>query len=150
MEILDPGVAIGEPTWDDYWWVNYNVSVANSTSNRIDYHGVRNDATMNSGAGVGTKVSSGNLEGFVHNGSSETTTTLLSGFSTGPYNITIEFDPTGEVIWTVDGTQQGSVTSGLPTGTLLQFNAGGRVENTAAQVKKLEFNQFRVGAADDN
>lgn len=67
--------------------------------------------------GFGFKVDGSDLIGVVHNGTSETTTTLISGYGTpNRENLRAELRAGSEVEFFVNGTSQGTISSGLPSG----------------------------------
>lgn len=86
---------------------------------------------------VGFAMSDGNLVGTVADGSNETTTTLDSSPTTGsPLRLKAILDHSaGDVTFVVNGTQQGSISTNLPSaaGRIAQFNLLAQNSTTTAR-----------------
>jgi hypothetical protein len=66
---------------------------------------------------IGVQVNNGDLEGSVSNGSSRSTTTLVSGIPVGTGNrVRIEFVSGTDVTFYVNGVQEGTISNNLPSG----------------------------------
>lgn len=63
---------------------------------------------------IGFAMKAGDLIGTVGNGTSETTTTLIAGATTGPRVLRFEFTAGSGVDFHVDGVKEGAISSGLP------------------------------------
>lgn len=95
--------------------------------------------------GYGFKFTAGDIQGTVHNGTSENTTTLVSSYSTGAKKLRAEFTSGTDVEFFVDGTSQGTLSSGLPSGSVPNGNIYEfSVENTAASDKELRVGHYNL------
>lgn len=94
------------------------------------------------------KLESGSIYGSVGNGSSETTSSELATYSVGERTrLRYEFKAGSQVDFYVDGTKQGSITTGLPSGAAdanrIMVSAVPTVNETA-QNGKIRVPEYRV------
>jgi len=100
-------------------------------------------------AGFGWKVSNGEIKGVVHDGTSETTTTLVSSPSNnfpGADRAETEFVD-GSVVYRLDGSKVGEITQGVPSGDINAYKMFHMyIENTATVDRRFWLGtQNRVG-----
>jgi len=94
----------------------------------------------------GFAMKGGDLVGTVADGSTEATTTLVSGATSGTYRLRAEFNSGTEAVFYVDGTQQGTISSNLPTGTnFINWLNTYHVENASSTDRALEVTTGRAG-----
>jgi len=100
-------------------------------------------------SGIGIKIvteTDPKIQGVVHDGTSESTTDLITNPGTGRFQLRIEFAAGSEVEWFSDGVSEGTLSSGLPSGSVSGFHGLVEVhaENTSAVQRRLRTGQFRV------
>jgi hypothetical protein len=138
-----PTTRLATPSWDKNRVSRWGVNIEDSTSDRTDYYYDGDPPTGEQG--IGFKVSGGDLLGVVHDGGSETTTTLISGLATGPRVLMFVFDAGSNVEYFVDGVSQGTVSNGLPTGNSRAERPGGaRIENSTSADRSTRFGEYRM------
>lgn len=110
------------------------------------YYGVEEGQQGVEGYGFKLVTVSGTptLQGYVHNGSSETTTDLQQNPGTTAPRIRAALDAGTDVTFYVDGTEEGSISSAVPTGGLnnnivLNFS----IENTDAVQRRVQLAEYR-------
>lgn len=108
-------------SWDNNWTFKLSVEIRDGGDNRLDYWQVGDsDPEFNNGPGFGFKLvdvsGTMTLQGFAQTGGSETTVDLETSPGTGEKVLRAEYTAGTDVEFFVDGTSQGTVSSGLPSG----------------------------------
>jgi len=114
---IDPSKAT--PLWDKSRSFRTAVDIQTDTTSRIDYYTTGRPQNGSDGFGFKLAEVSGTptLQGVVHNGVSETTTDLITSPGTGKRNLRAEYTAGSDVTFYVDGTNEGAISSGLPSGS---------------------------------
>lgn len=138
-------------TWDKSRYMATKVEFLDSIGSRRDY--ISSGRIQDGNPGIGFKLnSSGELVGVVHDGNSETTTSLLPNISLGTYTLEYHFERLVEtptvVTFYVDETQEGTISSGYPTGTSasgksLQYH----LENLSGSTRRIRMSERREALA---
>jgi len=124
------------------------VRVIDGPDNHITYITLGNGSIESGDKGFGFKIINGELQGLVHDGTAETTTTLIESSTYSPgdnEDYIAEFsDADREARYFVNGTQEGSISSGLPVGTS-RLEAEWYIENTTDTEHRMWFTSCRLG-----
>ncbi|WP_208628101.1 hypothetical protein [Halomicrobium sp. IBSBa] len=119
------------------------IEILDSDSGRVDYY---SSGEVGEGSpGFGFKLSGGDLLGVVHDGASETTTTIISNVGARTVDLRAEFIA-GEEVNFYSGGYSGTIDSDLPSGSQGSFEKVMylRTENTTAATRRVRTSQFRV------
>jgi hypothetical protein len=133
---------IAQRDWDDEWWWAANYLIQQNDDQRTDYLALGNRPWVGK-TSIGFKLDSEKLMGFVHDGTSETTTGAISSApGTGMVELTAHFRP-GDTceFWVGDvtvGSPDATLSSGLPSGARSDGTIMGehRVTNNGNDVRR--------------
>lgn len=139
----NPGY-IGGESWDSDRTLRIPYRILDSDADRTDY--ITTGDAEGGTAGFGFKINNQDLIGVVHNGTSETTTTLQT--TVGTFNskdLRAELSAGSQVEFFVDGTSEGTISSGLPSGGSNAENLFTcSVENSTGADRRSLFSDVRV------
>jgi hypothetical protein len=104
-----------EPNYNKDSAMRMPLAVIDGVDKRTDYYTFGSPQTGNKGYGF--KISNGDLLGVAHDGTTETTTTLVSGYSTGGKALRVEFVAGSQIEFFDVSGSLGTISTGLPSGT---------------------------------
>lgn len=144
---LNPNTAVDPVSWDKNQVFHTAIEVVDDDADLIGYTTVGRPQNGTEGYGFKfvTEGSTQKLQGVAHDGTSETTTDLTTDPGTGAIELRAVYTTGSQIEFFVDGVSQGTISSGLPSGT---SNNGPMftlyAENTSAVQRRLGVIDVRI------
>jgi hypothetical protein len=133
-------------SWNQSMTLSAPVTFGGSVSDGDSRFAIGDSNALSTGDAIGFQATSGSLFGYARDSGSLTTVELDASLTTGDYGLRVDYDGSTAEFY-VDGTKQGELTSGFPTGSSPRRLIGLRASNTTATDVTISLRYAVVGVS---